>query len=108
MRMGRAEPIDRHARREVEIAFAVGCHEPHALPALEREIDARKGRQQMRYLSPAHTRPLKKKGKQSCEMKGAASAGGTRHIFYCGPAACQHPPKAVRGSPGRRRPPFFM
>ena len=47
MRMVVAERIHRHARREVEIALAIGRDQPNALAALEREVDACVGRQQV-------------------------------------------------------------
>ena len=58
MRMRVAERVHRHPRGEVEIAVAVGGDEPRALAALEREIDARIGRQQMRCQSLTHV-PLR-------------------------------------------------
>ena len=52
LRMGVAERIDRDAGGEIEIALAVGRGEPNALAALEGEVDARIGRQQMRSSQP--------------------------------------------------------
>ena len=55
MGMRVSERIHRDARREIKIAVAIGCDEPNALAALERKVDARKGRKQMRGLSGAHS-----------------------------------------------------
>src|SRR5262249_35037848 len=52
-----AERVHRHPRGEIEVALAVGRSEPSALAALEREIDARIGRQQMRCLNATHHKP---------------------------------------------------
>ena len=48
MRMRMAEHVDGDAGGEIEIALAVGRDEPGALAPLEREVDARVGRQKMR------------------------------------------------------------
>ena len=58
VRMRMAERIDRDARREIEIALAVGRNQPSALAPLECEVDARIGWQHMRShgpLTPART-----------------------------------------------------
>ena len=79
LRMRVAERVDGDAGGEIEIALAVGGGEPGALAALEREVDAREGRQKMRG---AHGTFL-----ASCErpeMKCAASPGGTLNYSIVG------------------------
>ena len=49
-----AKGIDSHSGGEIEIAIAIRRDEPSPLPALEREIGARIGREQMRCQSVTH------------------------------------------------------
>ena len=88
VRMGMAERVDRHARREVEVAVAVGRDEPRALAALERKIDARVGRQQMRCLERYSSTSRQSVGNEMCRLSG-------RHdtVFYCSIVGCQHDPR---------------
>jgi hypothetical protein len=52
--MSMSKRVDRYPRCEIEIAVAVGRHEPSAVTALERKINPRIGRQQMGWFLLAH------------------------------------------------------
>ena len=82
-RMGMAERIHRHPGGKIEVAIAIGGDEPSALPALECQIDARVGGQQMRRAGPVHGSILA--GNEMCRLS-------RRHAepFYCRAPPCQH------------------
>ena len=57
-RMRMAKRVHRHARGEIEVAFAVGGNKPSALAPLEGKVNPRIGWQQMRcHGGPAHPIP---------------------------------------------------
>src|SRR5262249_2372754 len=93
VRMRVPEGIDGNARREIEVAIAVGRNEPRAFPALEGKIDARVGRQQVRSLGATHRRTDNPR-----KTKCAASPGGTVRYFIAARS-----PVNIRQWPRRQR-----
>src|SRR5262245_53391238 len=96
VRMGMAERVDRHARREVEVTITVGRDEPRALAALEREIDARVGWQQMRCLDATHRRADNLRKRNVPPLRAARHGIVLQHgRLSTWPRTARRPPKTL-------------
>jgi len=78
MRVGVTQRVDGDAGGEIQIALAVGRHEPNAFAPLEGEVDTRESGHQMRCHG-FHVRERCTVTICTAKTKCAASPGGTEH-----------------------------